>query len=60
MTGAGDMVLAMLGLAMAAGLSLEEAVPLANAAAGLEVEKLGVAPGQRGEAGTFSRFAHSP
>jgi D-beta-D-heptose 7-phosphate kinase / D-beta-D-heptose 1-phosphate adenosyltransferase len=48
-TGAGDMVLAMLGLGLASGLSLEEAVPLANAAAGLEVERLGVTPVTREE-----------
>ena len=38
------MVLAMLGLALASGLALEEAVPLANVAAGLEVERFGVTP----------------
>jgi D-beta-D-heptose 7-phosphate kinase / D-beta-D-heptose 1-phosphate adenosyltransferase len=48
-TGAGDMVLAMLGLCRAAGLPLEAAVRLANAAAGLEVERQGVAPVSRAE-----------
>jgi D-beta-D-heptose 7-phosphate kinase/D-beta-D-heptose 1-phosphate adenosyltransferase len=48
-TGAGDMVLAMLGLCRASGLSWEQAVPLANLAAGLEVEKLGVSPVTRAE-----------
>lgn len=43
-TGAGDMVLAMLGLGLASELSLEEAAELANVAAGLQVERLGVAP----------------
>jgi D-beta-D-heptose 7-phosphate kinase/D-beta-D-heptose 1-phosphate adenosyltransferase len=48
-TGAGDMVLAVLGLAQAAKLALAEAVRLANAAAGLEVERLGVALVTRGQ-----------
>lgn len=43
-TGAGDMVLAMLGLALGAGLGLADAVVLANAAGGLEVEAVGVCP----------------
>ncbi|EAQ82002.1 ADP-heptose synthase [Blastopirellula marina DSM 3645] len=42
-TGAGDMVLAMLGAAIGSGLTRAEAVRLANVAAGLEVEKIGVA-----------------
>lgn len=41
--GAGDMVLSVLGLAVACGGTLEEAVSLANVAAGLEVERPGVA-----------------
>ncbi|MER3415367.1 MAG: D-glycero-beta-D-manno-heptose 1-phosphate adenylyltransferase [Gemmataceae bacterium] len=48
-TGAGDMVLAVLGMALAAGTDLELAVRLANVAAGLEVEKIGVAPVRREE-----------
>jgi D-beta-D-heptose 7-phosphate kinase/D-beta-D-heptose 1-phosphate adenosyltransferase len=48
-TGAGDMVLAMMGLCCASHLSWEEAVPLANLAAGLEVERLGVTPVTRAE-----------
>jgi D-beta-D-heptose 7-phosphate kinase/D-beta-D-heptose 1-phosphate adenosyltransferase len=48
-TGAGDMVLAMLGLAIAAGIDAESAVSLANAAAGLEVDRTGVAPLTRDE-----------
>ena len=48
-TGAGDMVLAVLGLCQAAGVSLVEAVRLANVAAGLEVERFGVAPVRRQE-----------
>ncbi len=42
-TGAGDMVLAMLAAAIGGGATAEEAVHLANAAAGLEVERAGVA-----------------
>jgi rfaE bifunctional protein kinase chain/domain len=40
-TGAGDTVIAVLGLALAAGLALEAAVRLANVAAGLAVEQVG-------------------
>jgi len=43
-TGAGDMVLAMLCVARAAGASWTDAVALANIAGGLEVEKLGCVP----------------
>jgi rfaE bifunctional protein kinase chain/domain len=42
-TGAGDTVLATLALAFAAGLSVEEAAILGNAAAGIVVSKLGTA-----------------
>jgi D-beta-D-heptose 7-phosphate kinase/D-beta-D-heptose 1-phosphate adenosyltransferase len=48
-TGAGDTVLAVLGLAMAGGLALPEAALLANIAAGIAVSKLGtstVSPGE--------------
>lgn len=48
-TGAGDMVLATVGLGLAAGTPLVEAVRLANVAAGLEVQRLGVAPVSRAE-----------
>ena len=48
-TGAGDMTLAALGLCLAAGWSLRESVRLANVAAGLEVERLGVVPVTRQE-----------
>lgn len=48
-TGAGDAVLAMMAVAMAAGASLEEAVPLANIAGGLEVGKFGCVPITRDE-----------
>jgi len=43
-TGAGDMVLAALAAGRANGLSWSDAVRLANAAAGLEVEVFGVVP----------------
>lgn len=48
-TGAGDMVLGVLGLCQAAGVPLVESVRLANVAAGLEVERFGVAPVRRDE-----------
>jgi len=48
-TGAGDMVLATIGLCLASGIPLSQAVCLANLAAGLEVERLGVAPVSRGQ-----------
>ncbi len=48
-TGAGDMVLSVLGLALASGAGYEAAVRLANVAGGLEVEKIGVVPVTRDE-----------
>lgn len=48
-TGAGDMVLAVLGIALAAGATYPQAVELANVAGGLEVERLGVATLSREE-----------
>lgn len=48
-TGAGDAVLAMMAVALAAGATLEEAVPLANIAGGLEVGKFGCVPIARQE-----------
>ncbi len=42
-TGAGDMMLAMLAVATAAGAGLDTALQLANIAGGIEVEKFGVA-----------------
>ncbi len=42
-TGAGDMVLSVIGLALAAGADYEDAIKLGNVAGGLEVERLGVA-----------------
>lgn len=43
-TGAGDAVLAMMAVAVAAGAPLAQAVPLANIAGGLEVSKFGCVP----------------
>jgi D-beta-D-heptose 7-phosphate kinase/D-beta-D-heptose 1-phosphate adenosyltransferase len=42
-TGAGDMVLSIIGLCLAAGADYDEAAALGNVAGGLEVEKIGVA-----------------
>lgn len=48
-TGAGDMVMSMLAMALAAGASYDAAIALANVAGGLEVEKVGVATVTRDE-----------
>ena len=48
-TGAGDMVLSVLGLVLAAGGALSQAVELANVAAGVEVRRLGATPVSREE-----------
>jgi D-beta-D-heptose 7-phosphate kinase / D-beta-D-heptose 1-phosphate adenosyltransferase len=48
-TGAGDMVLSVLGLALAGGADYADAIRLANVAGGLEVEKIGVATVTREE-----------
>lgn len=48
-TGAGDIVLAMIGLALASGVAPADAVRLGNVAGGLEVEKMGVAVVTRDE-----------
>lgn len=48
-TGAGDMVMAMIGVSLAAGLAPADAVRLGNVAGGLEVEKVGVAVIPRSE-----------
>ncbi|MBS0208959.1 MAG: bifunctional heptose 7-phosphate kinase/heptose 1-phosphate adenyltransferase [Planctomycetes bacterium] len=48
-TGAGDMVLAMIGVCVAAGLAPADCVRLGNVAGGLEVEKVGVAVIPRAE-----------
>ena len=48
-TGAGDMVLAMIGVALAGGATAAQAIELGNVAAGLEVGKVGVAIVERSE-----------
>ncbi len=48
-TGAGDMVLSVLGLALASGASVLDAAGLANVAAGIEVERVGAVPIRRDE-----------
>lgn len=48
-TGAGDMVLAVLAMGLASGATPLEAAALANVAAGLEVEHVGVVPITRSE-----------
>lgn len=48
-TGAGDMVMSVLGMTLAAGADFEPAIALANVAGGLEVEKIGVATVSRDE-----------
>lgn len=48
-TGAGDMVLSVLGICYASGVQTEEAVELANVAAGLEIDRVGVAVLSRSE-----------
>src|SRR5207302_5999147 len=48
-TGAGDMVLSVLGMALASGADYDAAIRLANIAGGLEVEKIGVATVTRDE-----------
>jgi D-beta-D-heptose 7-phosphate kinase/D-beta-D-heptose 1-phosphate adenosyltransferase len=48
-TGAGDMVLSLLGLVIGAGGDVEDAVRLANVAAGIEIGRLGASPVTREE-----------
>jgi D-beta-D-heptose 7-phosphate kinase/D-beta-D-heptose 1-phosphate adenosyltransferase len=57
-TGACDMVMATLGLALAAGADYDPAIRLANVAGGLEVEKIGVATVTRGE--ILADLLHAP
>lgn len=57
-TGAGDMVMAALGLALAAGADYGDAIRLANVAGGLEVEKIGVATVTRDE--ILADLLHAP
>src|SRR5438445_7445719 len=48
-TGAGDMVMSVLGMRLAAGADYDPAIRLANIAGGLEVEKIGVVTVTRDE-----------
>ncbi|MCA9213107.1 MAG: D-glycero-beta-D-manno-heptose 1-phosphate adenylyltransferase [Planctomycetales bacterium] len=48
-TGAGDMVLSVLGLCLAGGVQIENAIQIANVAAGLEIDRAGVAVLNRSE-----------
>jgi len=48
-TGAGDMVLSVFGMALSVGVDYDAAIRLANIAGGLEVEKIGVATVTRDE-----------
>jgi D-beta-D-heptose 7-phosphate kinase/D-beta-D-heptose 1-phosphate adenosyltransferase len=57
-TGAGDAVLAMVAVAVAAGATFEQAVPLANIAGGLEVSKFGCVPIGREEVINELRHGH--
>jgi D-beta-D-heptose 7-phosphate kinase/D-beta-D-heptose 1-phosphate adenosyltransferase len=59
-TGAGDMVLSVLGLAIAGGGTLEAAVDFANVAAGLEVRRVGVTPLSREEILSEARYQGNP
>jgi D-beta-D-heptose 7-phosphate kinase/D-beta-D-heptose 1-phosphate adenosyltransferase len=56
-TGAGDMVLSVLGYMLAAGADAASAIEAANVAGGLEVERLGVVPLTRRE--ILDELAHS-
>jgi D-beta-D-heptose 7-phosphate kinase/D-beta-D-heptose 1-phosphate adenosyltransferase len=58
-TGAGDMVLAVLGLCLADGWALSDAAEIANVAAGLEVERVGVTQISREEIAASLRAAKS-
>jgi len=59
-TGAGDTVIATLAAALAAGESLEQAVPLANLAAGIVVGKLGTATVSQAELEQALRGPNGP
>jgi len=60
-TGAGDMVLSILGLVLGGGGSMEQAVEAANVAGGLEVSRLGVVPLSRDEIiAELERGDHGP
>ncbi len=57
-TGAGDMVLSVLGYMLAAGADTATAIEVANVAGGLEVERLGVVPLTRDE--ILAELTHGP
>jgi D-beta-D-heptose 7-phosphate kinase/D-beta-D-heptose 1-phosphate adenosyltransferase len=57
-TGAGDMVISVLGLLVAGGVGFEDAARLANVAAGIEVTKIGVVPVSRMEIINELMFKH--
>jgi D-beta-D-heptose 7-phosphate kinase/D-beta-D-heptose 1-phosphate adenosyltransferase len=59
-TGAGDLVFAVLGLCTAANVKLETAARIANVAAGLKVAKFGVAVVSREEIRTELLSGHTP
>ncbi|MFQ5965355.1 MAG: D-glycero-beta-D-manno-heptose 1-phosphate adenylyltransferase [Candidatus Scalinduaceae bacterium] len=48
-SGAGDMILSVLGFVLAGGYSYEDAASIANIAAGIEVEKIGAVPVSKSE-----------
>ncbi len=56
-TGAGDMVLSVLGYMLAAGADTASAIEVANVAGGLEVERLGVVPLTRRD--ILAEWAHN-
>jgi D-beta-D-heptose 7-phosphate kinase/D-beta-D-heptose 1-phosphate adenosyltransferase len=58
--GAGDMVLSVLGLVVGSGGRLEDAVELANVAAGIEIRRIGVVPVTREEILAEMRFQGHP
>lgn len=58
-TGAGDMVISVLGAALAAGNGYVEAARLANVAGGLEVRRIGVQPLSREDIITGIRHEHA-
>jgi D-beta-D-heptose 7-phosphate kinase / D-beta-D-heptose 1-phosphate adenosyltransferase len=58
--GAGDMVLSVLGLAVAAGVEIEDSLRMANVAAGWEVEQLGVVPLGREALAAELRYRSAP
>ncbi|MFW6457694.1 MAG: PfkB family carbohydrate kinase [Planctomycetota bacterium] len=59
-TGAGDMVVSMMALALAEGAEIRHAVELANLAAGMEVSRQGATPISRAEVLTEMQAESSP